>query len=99
MNEGNGVAQSGYGIGFLPPQHCSAPSKFNCSKGNSSTEPYLVTHNMLAHASAARLYRKKYQDKQHGYVGFNLLTCGFVPLTNTSEDITAAQRAQDFFLG
>ncbi|XLT47640.1 hypothetical protein HN873_040244, partial [Arachis hypogaea] len=38
-------------------------------------------------------------DKQHGFIGFNLLTFGFVPLTNTSEDIIAAQRAQDFFLG
>ncbi|MED6114123.1 hypothetical protein PIB30_077265 [Stylosanthes scabra] len=99
VNEGNAAAQGGYDIGILPPQHCS-PSKFNCSKGNSSTEPYLVAHNMLlAHASAARLYRKKYQDKQHGFIGFNLLTYGFVPLTNTSEDIIAAQRAQDFFLG
>ncbi|MED6199484.1 Beta-glucosidase 11 [Stylosanthes scabra] len=100
VNEGNVFAQGGYDIGFLPPQHCSSPSIFNCSKGNSSTEPYLVTHNMLlAHASAARLYRNKYQDKQHGFIGFNLLTYGFVPLTNTSEDIIAAQRAQDFFLG
>nr|XP_025633766.1 beta-glucosidase 11 isoform X1 [Arachis hypogaea] len=100
INEGNVFSQGGYDIGFLPPQHCSPSSIFNCSKGNSSTEPYLVTHNMLlAHASAATLYRNKYQDKQHGFIGFNLLTFGFVPLTNTSEDIIAAQRAQDFFLG
>ncbi|XLT11997.1 hypothetical protein HN51_057687 [Arachis hypogaea] len=62
INEGNVFAQGGYDIGFLPPQHCSPSSIFNCSKGNSSTEPYLVTHNMLlAHASAATLYRNKYQ--------------------------------------
>ncbi|XLR11558.1 hypothetical protein S83_039496 [Arachis hypogaea] len=100
INEGNVFSQGGYDIGFLPPQHCSPSSIFNCSKGNSSTEPYLVTHNMLlAHASAATLYRNKYQDKQHGFIGFNLLTYGFIPLTNTTEDIIAAQRAQDFFLG
>ncbi|KAL1368657.1 hypothetical protein AAHE18_02G137900 [Arachis hypogaea] len=100
MNEGNAFAEGGYDIGFLPPQHCSPSSIFNCSKGNSSTEPYLVTHNMLlAHASAATLYRNKYQFKQHGFIGFNLITYGFVPLTNSSEDITAVQRAQDFYHG
>jgi len=36
---------------------------------------------------------------QHGFIGFNLLPFGFVPLTNTSEDIIATQRAQDFMMG
>ncbi|XP_057458048.1 beta-glucosidase 11-like [Lotus japonicus] len=100
VNEANVFAIGGYGAGFLPPQHCSPSSISNCSKGNSSTEPYLVAHHvLLAHASATRLYRKKYQDKQHGFIGFNLLTFGFIPLTNTSEDINAAQRAQDFYVG
>ncbi|PNY16231.1 beta-glucosidase 11-like protein [Trifolium pratense] len=100
VNEGNVVSIGGYDAGFLPPQRCSPSSIFNCSKGNSSTEPYLVTHHMLlAHASAARLYRIKYKAKQQGFIGFNLLFFGFVPLTNTSEDIIATQRAQDFYTG
>jgi len=62
VNEGNVCSMGGYDEGFLPPQRCSSSSIFNCSKGNSSTEPYLVTHHMLlAHASAARLYRNKYK--------------------------------------
>jgi beta-glucosidase len=62
VNEGNVCSMGGYDAGFLPPQRCSSSSIFNCSKGNSSTEPYLVTHHMLlAHASAARLYRNKYK--------------------------------------
>ncbi|WVZ06487.1 hypothetical protein V8G54_019833 [Vigna mungo] len=54
---------------------------------------------LLAHASAARLYRKKYQGLQHGLIGFNLLPFGLLPKTNSTEDITATQRLQDFFIG
>ncbi|XP_019463753.1 PREDICTED: beta-glucosidase 11-like [Lupinus angustifolius] len=104
VNEGNVFAIGGYDVGFLPPQRCSPSSAqsliYNCSGGNSSSEPYLVAHHMLlAHASASNLYRKKYQDRQHGFIGFNILTFGFFPLTNSSEDISAAKRAQDFYLG
>ncbi|CAK8574758.1 unnamed protein product [Lathyrus sativus] len=100
VNEGNVDSMEGYDGGFLPPQRCSSSSFSNCSKGNSSTEPYLVTHHMLlAHASAAKLYRTKYKAKQRGFIGFNLLAFGLLPLTNTSRDIIAAKRAQDFFIG
>ncbi|XP_058734426.1 beta-glucosidase 11-like [Vicia villosa] len=100
VNEGNACSIVGYGKGDLPPQRCSSSSMSNCSKGNSSTEPYLVTHHMLlAHASAAKLYRTKYKAKQRGFISFNLLVFGFLPLTNTSEDIIAAQRARDFYIG
>ncbi|KAI5392632.1 variant 5, putative beta-glucosidase 5 [Lathyrus oleraceus] len=54
---------------------------------------------LLAHASAAKLYRTKYKAKQRGFIGFNLIVIGFVPLTNTSEDIIATQRARDFYIG
>jgi len=64
VNEANAYAIFGYDVGISPPQRCSPSSLFNCSKGNSSTEPYLAAHHiLLAHASAARLYRKKYQVK------------------------------------
>jgi len=57
-------AMYGYDIGMAPPQRCSPSFVANCSRGNSSTEPYLAAHHMLlAHASAARLYRKKYKVK------------------------------------
>ncbi|KAK4763073.1 hypothetical protein SAY86_008841 [Trapa natans] len=101
FNEANVFAQMGYDYGFLPPQRCSSlPGLYNCQKGNSSTEPYLVAHNiLLAHASAARLYGKKYRNKQNGYIGFNLLAFHFRPWTNKTEDIVATQRANDFYLG
>ncbi|XP_068487272.1 beta-glucosidase 11-like isoform X1 [Phaseolus vulgaris] len=99
LNEGNVHAAFGYDVGLLPPQRCSFPIA-NCSRGNSSTEPYLVGHHMLlAHASAARVYRKKYQGLQRGLIGFNLLAFGLLPRTNSTEDVNATQRFQDFFIG
>ncbi|XWS73703.1 hypothetical protein CRYUN_Cryun02cG0151300 [Craigia yunnanensis] len=98
LNEANVFVLGGYDLGYLPPQRCSLP--FNCSKGNSSTEPYMAVHNiLLAHAAVARLYKKKYQDKQQGFIGINLFNNWFVPLTNTTEDTTAVQRANDFYVG
>ncbi|RDX98303.1 Beta-glucosidase 11, partial [Mucuna pruriens] len=100
VNEANVCAMAGYDAGDLPPQRCSPSNKNNCSRGNSSTEPYLAAHHMLlAHASAVRLYKKKYKDMQHGFIGFNLLTFGLIPQSNTSEDISATKRAQDFYVG
>ncbi|QCE11947.1 beta-glucosidase 11-like [Vigna unguiculata] len=100
LNEANVHAVFGYDIGLLPPQRCSPSPIMNCSRGNSSTEPYLVGHHMLlAHASAARLYRKKYQGMQHGLIGFSHLLPGFLPQTNSTEDLMAVQRVQDFLIG
>ncbi|KAM4113388.1 hypothetical protein ACJW30_05G217100 [Castanea mollissima] len=100
MNEANVFAMAGYESGSTPPEHCSPPFGINCTKGNSSTEPYLATHHiLLAHASAARLYKEKYQDKQHGFIGINLLAFWVLPLTNKTEDVIAAQRAMDFQIG
>ncbi|XP_020235694.1 beta-glucosidase 11 [Cajanus cajan] len=100
VNEANACALGGYEQGSLPPQRCSPSFKNNCSRGNSSTEPYLAAHHMLlAHASAFRLYEKKYKDMQHGFIGFNLITYGLLPLSNTSEDISATKRAQEFYIG
>ncbi|MED6130941.1 hypothetical protein PIB30_005597 [Stylosanthes scabra] len=100
VNEANVFAVFGYDLGMLQPQHCSPSYDFNCSKGNSSTEPYLVTHNiLLSHGSASRLYRNKYKRKQNGFIGFNLITIGVAPQTNSSEDIIATQRVQDFYHG
>ena len=61
INEPNVFMLGGYDLGFLPPQRCSPPYGY-CSRGNSSFEPYIAAHNiLLAHASVARLYKKKYQ--------------------------------------
>lgn len=48
MNEPNVFAPGGYDNGWTPPQRCSPPfGMTNCSRGDSSTEPYVVAHNIL----------------------------------------------------
>jgi len=54
---------------------------------------------LLAHSSAVSLYRKKYQEKQHGVIGINIFIYDFVPLTNSTEDTTATERAMAFYTG
>ncbi|CAF1972357.1 unnamed protein product [Brassica oleracea] len=103
INEPNIVAWVGYDLGSGPPSHCSPPfGMVNCSKGNSSTEPYIALHNMLlAHASTARLYKQKYKasHKQNGFVGIACFAFWMVPFTSSEEDEMATQRAKDFLLG
>lgn len=56
----------GYDLGRGAPGRCSLPPPFGpCPAGNSSTEPYIVSHNfILAHATAAKLYKEKYQVRK-----------------------------------
>ncbi|KAJ9171823.1 hypothetical protein P3X46_015135 [Hevea brasiliensis] len=62
LNEPNVFPLYSYDLGILPPYRCSSTFGLNCSQGNSASESYLVAHHLLlAHASAVRLYRKKYQ--------------------------------------
>ncbi|CAF1705783.1 unnamed protein product [Brassica oleracea] len=43
INEPNMLAWGGYDLGVSPPMHCSPQFGIgNCSKGNSSTEPYIA---------------------------------------------------------
>ncbi|KAG5514223.1 hypothetical protein RHGRI_035581 [Rhododendron griersonianum] len=101
LNEANIFTIGGYDSGEIPPERCSPPFGVgNCSKGDSSTEPYVACHHiLLAHASAPRLYRKMYQGKQHGFIGINVYAYWLVPYTNATEDVIATQRATDFLVG
>ncbi|KAF2315008.1 hypothetical protein GH714_037524 [Hevea brasiliensis] len=99
LNEPNVFLLYSYDVGMLPPYRCSSPFGLKCSQGNSTSEPYLVSHHLLlAHASAVRLYRKKYQGKQLGFNGINLFVYGTFPLTNSTEDVLATQRATEFLV-
>ncbi|KAK3159978.1 hypothetical protein QOZ80_1BG0053670 [Eleusine coracana subsp. coracana] len=99
LNEPNALTLLGYDAGIGPPGRCSEPFG-NCSKGNSAYEPYIVAHHfLLAHSSAVSLYRRKYQEKQQGLIGMNIFIYGFLPFTNSAEDITATERAQTFYTG
>ncbi|KAL4558858.1 hypothetical protein LXL04_037062 [Taraxacum kok-saghyz] len=101
FNEANLYALGGYDTASSPPGRCSSPFGYiNCTIGDSTYEPYLVGHHfLLAHASTVRLYHEKYKAMQHGFVGLNLLLFWFEPYTNTTEDVKATQRANDFYLG
>ncbi|CAL5352302.1 unnamed protein product [Camellia sinensis] len=100
VNEANIFVVGGYDIGIIPPQRCSSPFGMKCAVGNSSTEPYIAAHHiLLAHSLAARLYKKKYQGKQQGFIGINVYAYWPLPYTNTTEDVIAAQRTKDFLIG
>ncbi|KAF5204243.1 Beta-glucosidase [Thalictrum thalictroides] len=100
MNEPNAIALGGYDRGTIPPMRCSYPFGANCTKGNSTVEPYIFTHNsLLAHASAARLYKRKYQAQQKGFIGLNMFATWLIPRTDSVRDVKATQRAYDLYIG
>ncbi|KAM2651209.1 hypothetical protein EV1_015122 [Malus domestica] len=115
INEPNVLAQYGYEIGIAPPGRCSLPqgrcglgSQPRCMVpvgpcnfgGNSSTEPYIAAHHIiLAHATAVKLYKERYQVEQNGEIGIVLATKYFKPYSNSQEDQAAAKRLFDFYLG
>jgi beta-glucosidase len=85
------VSLNGYLYGTNAPGHCSDRSK--CKQGDSSTEPYIVSHNMLnAHAAAVEIYRASYQKQQGGVIGITLNTDFAYPLTNSADDAAACER-------
>ncbi|ESQ46378.1 hypothetical protein EUTSA_v10000681mg, partial [Eutrema salsugineum] len=97
LNQPYSLASKGYGDGSYPPGRCT-----DCEfGGDSGTEPYIVAHHqLLAHAEAVSLYRRRYQKFQGGKIGTTLIGRWFTPLNETSIlDKAAAKRAFDFFVG
>ncbi|KAA0040143.1 hypothetical protein IC582_003340 [Cucumis melo] len=91
---------NGYGVGAFAPGRCSSWQPFNCTGGNSGTEPYIVGHHqILSHAVAVKIYKSKYQARQKGEIGVTLFSNWFVPYSNSEADRNATVRALDFQLG
>jgi len=88
LNEAWVVSILGHGHGIFAPGRTS------------DDEPYLVGHQLLrAHAAAVDIYRRKYQNTQKGRIGMANNCDWREPATASDEDIEAAQRALEFFLG
>lgn len=61
----------GYSVGVFAPGHTSKRSKSDI--GDSSTEPWLVGHNLLiAHGAAVKIYREEFKPSQKGQIGITL---------------------------
>jgi len=95
FNEPWVVAYLGYGTGGNAPGRCS--NRSICDAGDSSTEPYIVAHNLLiAHARVVQLFRKHYSGK----IGIVVNSDFAYPLNPTDPlDQECAQRWLDFTCG
>ncbi|KAK3204356.1 hypothetical protein Dsin_018402 [Dipteronia sinensis] len=100
LNEPYSYSVNGYNGGTFAPGRCSSYMG-NCTAGDSSTEPYIVAHNLLlSHAAAVKVYRTKYQAYQKGQIGITIVTHWFIPKSTKSEaDKEAANRILDFLFG
>ena len=66
FNEPRGFSIQGYDTGIQAPGRCSIMGHFLCRRGNSSSEPYIVGHNiLLSHAAAYRCYQLHFKVLLH----------------------------------
>jgi len=87
INEAWVVAILGYGQGVFAPGRIS------------NDEPYIAGHNLLlAHAKAVKIFREEFQPKYGGKIGITNNCDWREPLTNSKQDVEAAERALEFFL-
>ncbi|CAK7331897.1 unnamed protein product [Dovyalis caffra] len=69
-------------------------------KISGATEVYMVSHHLLlAHATAVKVYKEKYQACQGGQIGITLVCHWFEPYSNSEGDQNAVKRSLDFMLG
>ena len=97
FNEPWTFAVSGYSQGNHAPG-CAPAADGPCPNGD--TAPYIVAHNvLLAHAAAAHAFHAEFEPKHGGAVSITLPCEISTPLTSAAEDVAAAERANEFFLG
>ncbi|KAF5305138.1 hypothetical protein FQA39_LY09400 [Lamprigera yunnana] len=89
INEPKQVCLFGYGFGYF------APGLFSDGIAH-----YLCGHNVLkAHGRAFHLYDKYYRPKQKGKIGITVECAWVEALTDTKEDVAAAERKREFDFG
>jgi beta-glucosidase/6-phospho-beta-glucosidase/beta-galactosidase len=88
-----------YWFTFDEPFYLAYGGRYEENEKN--TKPYILGyHVLLAHAEAVKVYREKYQAKQGGLIGFNLIGEMFWPKNPNSEaDKQAALRNLQFQIG
>lgn len=83
FNEPNQICQQGYATGGMAPAH-----------NTKEMGGYWCTHTVLiAHGRAYRMYQEEFKSKQGGRVGITIDNQWNEPLTNSTEDKEAAERA------
>ncbi|KIM80657.1 glycoside hydrolase family 1 protein [Piloderma croceum F 1598] len=98
MNEPWCISVLGYGRGIHAPGRSS--DRHRSPEGDSSTEPWIVGHNViLSHANAVKLYREEFKETQGGQIGITLNGDWAMPYDNSPKNIAAAQQAMDAALG
>ncbi len=96
FNEALTFSVLGYGAGVHAPGRCTGCKP---EGGNSSTEPYIVSHSqILSHATAVNIYRTKYAS-QKGSIGMTMSCDWSEPFSDKPDDLEAAERAMLFEFG
>ncbi|XP_020587681.1 beta-glucosidase 4 isoform X2 [Phalaenopsis equestris] len=90
INEPLQTAVNGYSIGIFAPGRRDSPYK----------EPYLAAHyQILAHAAAVDVYRKKFKATQGGEIGL-VVDCEWAEaFSDKEQDKVSVERRLDFQLG
>ncbi|XP_073265008.1 beta-glucosidase 12-like [Populus alba] len=92
---------NGYDTGSMAPGRISTLENYpGQPKISGATEVYIVTHHLLlAHATAVKVYKEKYQTRQGGKIGITLVSHWFEPYSTSESDRMATERSLDFMLG
>ncbi|KAJ3514699.1 hypothetical protein NLJ89_g2221 [Agrocybe chaxingu] len=98
LNEPWCIAVLGYGYGVFAPGRSSDRTK--SPEGNSSTEPWIVAHNLiLSHAHAVKYFRENIKPVHGGEIAVTLDSLWCIPYDDKPETAQVAQRGMDVRLG
>ncbi|KFK23456.1 hypothetical protein AALP_AAs43395U000100, partial [Arabis alpina] len=101
FNEPYVYSVAGYDSGNKAMGRCSKWVNSKCVAGDSSTEPYLVSHNLLlAHAAAVEVFRNCDKISKDAKIGIVLSPFWFEPYDIDSQaDKEAVERALSTYIG